>query len=148
MDRSRVVVSAFAALYFSAVAALTFVSAPDNNGNLWVWTLFAFIPVGAFLVCMFGRNRWWLALAYSMAAAAWLEAAQTVWMPAGYGTVLDILIASIGAGIGVGGAVGMSIWRERSVSAHRDPAAESTKNLSVNRRASASNSAPPLNLDR
>lgn len=139
--------AAAAALYFAALASLAFVIAPGSNGRFWVGTTVAFIPVGVFLVGMFGRRRWWAALAFSIVAAAWLEAAQTVWMPAGYSNVVDILLASIGAGIGVSFAVAVALWREHSerpVSRNAQPA----PNLATARRASASNSAAPLNLDR
>ena len=148
MFRSRFVVAVCAALYFAALASLAFVNAPGSNGRLWVWTTLAFIPVGAFLVCMFGRRRWWAALAFSIVAAAWLEAAQTVWMPVGYADVVDIVLASIGAGVGVSSAAGIAFWRERSRRTHISPRAQSVGNLASSRRASASNSAAPLNLDR
>ncbi|MBH0008984.1 VanZ family protein [Salinibacterium sp. SWN1162] len=147
MFRSRFAVAAAAALYFAALASLAFVIAPGSDGRFWLWTTVAFIPVGVFLVGMFGRRRWWAALAFSIVAASWLEAAQTVWMPAGYAAVVDILLASIGAGIGVSAAVGIALWREHS----ERPATRTTQattNLATSRRASASNSAAPLNLDR
>ncbi|MGJ8722852.1 MAG: VanZ family protein [Salinibacterium amurskyense] len=147
MFRSRFAVAAAAALYFAALASLAFVIAPGSDGRFWLWTTVAFIPVGVFLVGMFGRRRWWAALAFSIVAAAWLEAAQTVWMPAGYAAVVDILLASIGAAIGVSVAVAVAVWREHS----ERPAtrtAHAAPNLATSRRASASNSAAPLNLDR
>lgn len=119
-----------------------------------MWTAVAFIPVGAFLVCMFGRRRWWAALAFSVVAAAWLEAAQTVWMPAGYANVIDILLASVGAGVGVASTAGIALWREQSqrtrtrTRTRPSRRTQSVGNLASNRRASVSNSAAPLNLDR
>jgi hypothetical protein len=148
MFQSRFVVAVCAAVYFAALASLAFVIAPGSNGRFWFWTTLAFIPVGAFLVCMFGRHRWWAALAFSVVAAAWLEAAQTVWMPAGYANVVDILLASIGATIGVSSAVAVLMWRERFVRSHPARSSRSANNLASNRRASPSNSATPLNLDR
>ncbi|EAR25591.1 hypothetical protein A20C1_04971 [marine actinobacterium PHSC20C1] len=148
MFRSRFVVAVCAALYFAALASLAFVIAPGSNGRFWFWTTLAFVPVGVFLVCMFGRRRWWAALAFSVVAAAWLEAAQTVWMPAGYADVVDILLASIGAGTGVALAVAVSSWRAHSRRTRGARLTKSTSKLSSNRRASASNSAAPLNLDR
>jgi hypothetical protein len=145
MVRSRFVVAVCAALYFAALVSFAFVVAPGNTGRFWFWTTLAFVPVGAFLVCMFGRLRWWAALAFSVVAAAWLEAAQTVWMPAGYSDAVDILLASIGSAVGVASAVGIASWRDRSRQT-RD--ARNGGNLASNRRASASNSAAPLNLDR
>ena len=148
MFRSRFVVAVCAALYFAALASLAFVIAPGSNGRFWMWTTLAFIPVGVFLVCMFGRRRWWVALAFSVVAAAWLEAAQTVWMPAGYANVVDIMLASIGAGVGVASAAGIASWREHSQRTHTPRRTQSRGNLASNRRASASNSAAPLNLER
>lgn len=137
-----------AALYFAALASLAFVIAPGSNSRFWVWPILTFIPVGVFLVCMFGRHRWWAALAFSIVAAAWLEAAQTVWMPAGYANAVDIVLASIGAGIGVAAAVGIAVSREQSQRSHRFRTRQQTGNLASTRRASAGNSAAPLNLDR
>jgi len=148
MFRSRFVVAAGAAFYFAALASLAFVVAPGSNGRFWVWTALAFVPVGVFLVCMFGRRRWWAALAFSVVAAAWLEAAQTVWMPAGYANVTDILLASIGASTGVAFAVAISSWRAHSRRTRGARGSQSPGNLAANRRASASNSAAQLNLDR
>ncbi|MGV8857521.1 VanZ family protein [Rhodoglobus sp.] len=148
MFRSRFVVALCAALYFAVLASLAFVNAPGANGRYWLWPILAFIPVGAFLVCLFGRRRWWAALAFSVVAAAWLEAAQTVWMPAGYANVTDILLAALGAGLGVSSAAGVALWWEHSQRANSSAVAKPVRNLSSNRRASASNSATPLNLDR
>ncbi|MEH6780739.1 MAG: VanZ family protein [Rhodoglobus sp.] len=147
MFRSRFAVAAAAALYFAALASLAFVIAPGGDDRFWLWKTIAFIPVGLFLVGMFGRRRWWAALAFSIVAGAWLEAAQTVWMPAGYASVVDILLASIGAGIGVSVAVVVAILREHAESPARRRATPTT-NLATTRRASAGNAATPLNLDR
>jgi len=144
MFRSRFVVAVCAALYFAALVSLAFVTAPGSNGRFWFWTTLAFVPVGAFLVGMFGRQRWWAALVFSVVAAAWLEAAQTVWMPAGYANVVDILLASIGSAAGIGASAGIASWRDRSRQSRN---ARPRGNLASNRRASASNSAAPLNLD-
>ncbi|WP_341954325.1 VanZ family protein [Salinibacterium sp. TMP30] len=148
MFRSRFVVAVCAALYFAALVSLAFVIAPGSNGRFWFWTTLAFVPVGAFLVCMFGRERWWAALAFSVVAATWLEAAQTVWMPAGYADAIDILLATIGSAVGVASAIGISSWRNHSRQSRNARSARNGGKLASNRRASASNSAAPLNLDR
>lgn len=150
MFRSRLVVALCAAAYFAMLASLAFVEAPGSNGRFWIWTTVAFVPVGAFLVGMFGRHRWWAALAFSIVAAAWLEAAQTVWMPAGYADVIDIVLASVGAAVGVSLVVAVGTMRahSRRPSQHRVSAAQSSTKLATTRRASASNTAAPLNLDR
>lgn len=139
MFRSRLVVAVCAALYFAILASLAFVIAPGSNGRFWLWTALAFVPVGVFLVCMFGRSRWWAALAFSIVAAAWLEAAQTVWMPAGYADVVDILLASIGAAIGVASTVGISSWREHLRNSPRAHSDQPAVNLASPRRASGRN---------
>ncbi|QYH35803.1 VanZ family protein [Salinibacterium sp. M195] len=148
MFRSRFVVALCAALYFATLASLAFVNAPGSNGRFWVWTIVAFVPVGVFLVCMFGRRRWWAALAFSIVAAAWLEAAQTVWMPAGYADGIDIVLASIGASIGIISAIGITVWWEHSRRSQDSGRSSGAANLASNRRASAGNSGRPLNLDR
>ncbi|MGV8912378.1 MAG: VanZ family protein [Rhodoglobus sp.] len=148
MFRSRFVVAVCAALYFALLVSLAFVTAPGGNNRFWMWTTVAFIPVGAFLVCMFGRHRWWVALAFSVVAAAWLEAAQTVWMPAGYANVVDILLAGFGAAIGVAAAAGIASWFEHSRRSQASRKGRTTGNIRSRRRASAGNSAAPLNLDR
>lgn len=148
MIRSRFALAISAALYFTVLASLAFVIAPGGDGRFMLWTVLAFVPIGAFLLTMFGRNRWWAALAFSVVAAAWLEAAQTVWMPAGYANIVDILLATLGAAIGIAGAATVSLMRERSAQAHGSRSADSPSKLKGARRASSSNSAQPLNLDR
>lgn len=148
MFRSRFVVAVCAALYFAVLVSLAFVGAPASYGRFWVWTIIAFVPVGAFLVCMFGRHRWWAALAFSIVAAAWLEAAQTVWMPAGYADVIDILLASLGATVGVAAAAGIASWWAHSRRSQSSRSGQAMGNIEASRRASAGNSAAPLNLDR
>lgn len=148
MFRSRSVVAVCAALYFAVLVSLAFVIAPGSNGRFWVWTTIAFVPVGAFLVCMFGRHRWWAALAFSVVAAAWLEAAQTVWMPVGYADVADIALAGIGAAIGVASASAVASRVEHSRRSQSPRHTRQSGNIASPRRASASNSAAPLNLDR
>jgi hypothetical protein len=52
-------------------------------------------------VLLLGRRLWWAALGFSALGAAWIEAAQSVWMPAGYAAAEDVLWASLGATAGL-----------------------------------------------
>ncbi|MGV8877172.1 MAG: VanZ family protein [Rhodoglobus sp.] len=140
MFRSRLVAVLCAALYFATLASLAFVIAPGASDRSWLWIVLLFIPVGFFLVGIFGRERWWVALAFSVVAAAWLEAAQTVWMPAGYADGIDILLATLGAAVGVVTAVAVCSWQANSRHARPSPTQERDTNIAGNRRASDHNS--------
>jgi hypothetical protein len=148
MFRSRLLVAVFAVLYFATLVGFAFVVTPGSNGQFWVWTTLAFIPVGAFLVCIFGRQLWGAAIIFSLVAAIWLEAAQTVWMPVGYADIFDILVAGVGAAVGVAGGVGMLWWREYSRRSENPSSTQLARNLASNRRASGDNPPAPFNLDQ
>jgi hypothetical protein len=90
-----------AALYFGTLIGLAFVPASIGNLDFWVWTALEFVPVGALLVLLLGRRRWWAALGFSVLGAAWIEAAQSVWMPVGYAAAEDVLWATLGASAGI-----------------------------------------------
>lgn len=101
MRQRRYVTSAVAALYFGAVIGLAFVPGSPINGQVWCWQTFAFVPVGVLLVLLLGRRRWWVALGFGVLGAAWLEAGQSVWMPVGYASAIDVLFDFTGAAAGV-----------------------------------------------
>jgi hypothetical protein len=59
------------------------------------------VPVGALLTLLFGRRRWLIAVAFGVLGAAWIEAAQAIWMPEGYGRVEDTFWGALGVIAGV-----------------------------------------------
>lgn len=80
--RKRLVTPMVASVYFGALVGLTFVEVPESMEETgWVWSFVLFIPVGVLLVLLMGGRRWWAALGFGMLGAAWIEAAQTVWLP-------------------------------------------------------------------
>ena len=101
MMQRRLLLGVIAALYFFAVIGLAFVPGSPINGQIWCWQSFAFVPVGALLVLLMGRRRWWVALGFGVLGAAWLEAAQSVWMPAGYASAMDVVYDCTGVIAGV-----------------------------------------------
>lgn len=101
MRRRKYILSGIAALYFGTVIGLAFLPASPLNGSFWCWAVLAFLPVGTLLLLLMGRRRWWAAIAFGMLGAAWLEAAQSVWMPAGYADAVDVVWGSTGVAAGV-----------------------------------------------
>jgi len=118
MRAKRYIVTGIAAIYFGALVGLTFVPGSAANRQLWVWPFFAFVPVGILLVMLLGRRRWWAAAAFVVLGSAWIEAAQSVWMPAGYAELADIVWASSGGIAGIVVAVILTAPRRRSIRAH------------------------------
>ena len=118
MRARRYILTATAAIYFGALVGLTFVPGSASNRSLWIWPFLAFVPVGILLVLLLGRRRWWAAIAFAVLGSAWIEAAQTVWMPVGYAEVLDIVWAGSGAVAGVAITVVLTSPRLRSMRAH------------------------------
>jgi hypothetical protein len=105
MRARRFILTTLAALYFGALMGLAFVPGSASNRAFWFWPFAAFVPVGLMLVLLLGRRRWWAAIVFGMLGAAWLEAAQSVWMPPGYAESMDVLWASLGVVVGVGAGV-------------------------------------------
>ena len=60
-----------------------------------------FLPVGVLLTLAFSPHRWLVAVAFGVLGAAWIEAAQAIWMPEGYGRVEDTFWGAIGVTAGV-----------------------------------------------
>ena len=125
MTVRRWVISLTAGIYFGVIATLCFVTVSDSSRDSHVWPFAIFIPVGALLYLLFGRRRWWVALGFGVLGAAWMEAGQTVFMPAGYASVWDILTASIGSTLGVLIAMGLTSPHRHRVTAARHAAADS-----------------------
>ena len=101
MTRRQFSLRVLAALYFGALVGFTFVPTSMATRNFWVWPFAVFIPVGVLLVLLLGRRRWWAAIGFSLLGSAWLEAAQSVWMPVGYAEAVDVGWATAGATAGV-----------------------------------------------
>lgn len=102
MSRRRLLAVVFAVLYSGAIVWLTFLPQSTGNGISGLWSFVALLPVGALLQVLVGPRRWWLALGFGALGAAWIEAAQSVWMPPGFADPLDVLWGALGAAVGVG----------------------------------------------
>lgn len=116
-----------AVLYFAFIIWLTFTHRPaPPAGEVatpsdWIVSLVLFVPVGLLLTLMMGRRRWWVAVGFGVLGAAWVEAAQRVWMPEGYASVDDILASSAGAVIGVGIGVVALTMALKAAHSHGSP---------------------------
>jgi glycopeptide antibiotics resistance protein len=97
----RYLLSVLAALYFGALVGLAFVPGSAANRSFWFWPFAAFVPVGILLLLLLGRRRWWAAMAFGVLGSAWIEAAQSVWMPVGYAETWDVVWSAAGGVAGV-----------------------------------------------
>ena len=103
--------------YAGVLAGLAFVRWEHGADCPWYVNVIAFIPAGFLLQLALGRRRWWAALGFGVLGAAWIEAAQSIWMPLGYGRVEDAAWGAVGAAIGVtAGALVL-----KSVRSHEPP---------------------------
>lgn len=107
MRARRYLLAGLAALYFAGLILVTFLAEFSFVRAFWPWPFIAFMPVGAILLLMVGAHRWWVAVGFAVLGAAWIEAAQSVWMPEGYARMGDIVLGSAGAIIGVAAAAGI-----------------------------------------
>jgi len=114
----RYLLSVVAAVYFGGLIALTFVPGTAEARSFWLWPFLAFVPVGIILTFMMGRRRWWVAVGFGVLGAAWIEAAQTIWMPEGYATMSDLIWSCVGVGAGVALAIVVTVPRRRSMRSH------------------------------
>jgi uncharacterized membrane protein YccC len=114
MMRRRLSLEVFASLYFVILVACAFL--PTDLTQRPEWAFFTFIPVGVFLLLILGRRWWWAAIGLGVLAAAWVEAAQTVWMPAGYAEGVDVAASIIGCAIGVAATLALvrPTWPRKS----------------------------------
>jgi len=94
MIRWRVILGVVATLYFAAVIWLAFTPDSVTNRGLWYAAV-------ALLLLIMGRRRWWAAIGFGALGAAWIEAGQSVWMPVGYASAMDVVLGSTGAIAGV-----------------------------------------------
>lgn len=69
-----------------------------------------FIPIGVFLVLLFGRRLWWLAIVIGVGLTCSIEFAQQ-FLPTRYPDVRDLVANSAGAVLGVGFALVLTAWK-------------------------------------
>lgn len=60
-----------------------------------------FIPMGIFVVLLFGRRTWWAGIFVGVLTSCWIELAQGVWMPDRVADPRDLASNSIGTALGV-----------------------------------------------
>ncbi|MDH6181313.1 peptidoglycan/LPS O-acetylase OafA/YrhL [Microbacteriaceae bacterium SG_E_30_P1] len=121
MIRRRHLLVLVAFLYIGMLVGLTFVPGATSGRQWWWLPVVLFMPVGFLLTLMMGRRRWWVAIGFGVLGAAWVEAAQTIWMPDGSASVLDIVLSSIGAVLGVVIGVIVISARLESIRSHAVP---------------------------
>lgn len=117
----RHLLSVVAAAYFLLLIVLTFSPGSEAARQSWVLPLVLFLPVGLLLTLLMGRRRWWVAAGFGMLGAAWVEAAQTIWMPDGYASIPDIICSTAGAFLGVAIGVVILTMRGKSMRSHGAP---------------------------
>jgi len=101
MSRARFLLSVFAALYIGAIVGLTFVPTTPETQSSWLLPLGVFFVLGVVLLVLMGPRRWWAAIGFGVLGSAWIEAAQTIWMPVGYSSLDHVFWATIGLVLGV-----------------------------------------------
>jgi glycopeptide antibiotics resistance protein len=87
--------------YLTVIVVLAFVHWQHGAACPWYLNVLFFAPVGVLLTLLFGRRRWLIAIAFGVLGAAWIEAAQAIWMPEGYGRVEDTFWGAVGVFVGV-----------------------------------------------
>lgn len=117
--RRRPLLTLAAVVYFGAMVGLAFVPGSAANRQFWLWPFAAFVPVGVLLTVVLGRRRWWAAFGFSMLGSAWLEAAQSIWMPVGYAEAPDVAWSTLGAATGIVIALLVTTGAPTQVSAAR-----------------------------
>jgi hypothetical protein len=93
--------------YLGGIVLLAFVPWRLGAECPWYLDVLFYVPVGILLTLLFGENRWLVAVAFGVLGAAWIEAAQDIWMPEGYGRVEDTIWGGIGVVAGIAGVVGI-----------------------------------------
>jgi hypothetical protein len=94
------VVAALTTSYLVVLVLLAFVPWKHGAQCPWYVSVLCLVPVGALFTLLLGRRRWVFAAAFGVLGVAWIEAAQAIWMPEGYGRVEDTLWGSAGVLIG------------------------------------------------
>ena len=114
----RYLLTGIAALYFGGLIGLAFVHGSTGARTSWFWPFVLFVPVGLLLLLLMGRRRGWVAVGFGVLGAAWVEAAQTIWMPEGYADLGDVIWASIGVCVGVVLGLVFTISHSKSMRSH------------------------------
>ena len=118
MFRRRVIISVVATAYFGLIIGTAFLPFPSSRNSWWFWPFVTFLLVAFLLVFVLGSRRWWAALIFSGLGAAWVEAGQSVWMPAGYSSLYDLAWAGAGSILGVTMAVLIITSIRKSMRSH------------------------------
>jgi glycopeptide antibiotics resistance protein len=94
-----------AAIYLGMIVLLAFVPWRLGAECPWYLNVLFFLPVGVLFTVLFTPHRWLIAVAFGVLGAAWIEAAQAIWMPEGYGRVEDTFWGAIGVLAGIASVV-------------------------------------------
>ena len=60
-----------------------------------------FVPMGVFVVLLFGRRHWWAGIFVGVLTSCWIELAQGVWLPDRVADPRDLASNAIGTALGV-----------------------------------------------
>lgn len=125
MFRRHPILSVVTFLYLGVVALLTLTPVADRGDTSWLWRVYRqlqnneltswvsfndleflanvlmFVPIGIFLVLLFGRRWWTLAIILGVLSSCWIELAQYLWLPERVADPRDVLANGIGTVIGV-----------------------------------------------
>jgi peptidoglycan/LPS O-acetylase OafA/YrhL len=104
MLRVHPVTACAALLYIAAIVTATLVlpDGPDGNPPSPWWSIPVFFVLGVLLAILSVPRRWWVALGFAWLGAAWVEAAQAVWLTqSSRARIEDLLLGCVGGAIGV-----------------------------------------------
>jgi len=108
MLRAHPFIACAAAVYVIVLVVTSFV-VPDSPEDSLASSLLAiptFMVLGILLALLSVPRRWWVALGFTWLGAAWVEAAQAVWLPASTrARIEDVVLGCLGGAVGVGAVV-------------------------------------------
>jgi len=105
MLRAHPIIACAAGVYVVALVVTSFVvpDAPEDSIASSLLAIPTFLVLGVLLAMLSVPRRWWVALGFTWLGAAWVEAAQAVWLPTSTrARVEDVILGCIGGAIGVG----------------------------------------------